>query len=414
MTNDSNLEDLLRSLDPLNEELHRENAQHADGVWAQVVTQVTPRTRRSRRRVIALSSLATVGAATALVIGLLPGSTPVNAAASTLHRAALDDATAAALPILASGQFYYQETRITLTCTFAGMEGTTWGPWVTYDADATMQSWTSPNSLGQSDIAGTPIDQDGSHFATATDEANWVAEGKPFVPCAFQGPPVLPSNSTSGTSPSMQPVPAESESIEGFDGFGFMLPAQAGTAAPTIGLEGGMNSQMLANALLALPDSVSQIQAMLANGEINPDGSVSSTPQACPMDAAPNAAPGCDNAQQLTMIEQLLRWPEASAKLGSVLYQVLEQMPGATVATDTTDSFGDSGTTLTVPVDGSSDANGQFQVLIDPATGALLSSTELNSIASDATSDAYSPAAALSYGPVSVVNGVGTLPTSST
>jgi hypothetical protein len=410
MTNDSNLEELLRSLDPLSEDLHRENARREDDVWAQVVAQVTPRKRSVRRRLVALSSIATVGAATALVIGLLPGSAPVNAAATTLHRAALDDATAAALPTLLAGQYYYQETHITLTCTFAGMESAGWGPWVTYDADATMQSWTSPDSPGQSDIAGTPIGQNGSHFATTADQANWVAEGKPFVPCAFQGPPVLPSNSTSGTSPTMQPVPAESESIEGFDGFGFMLPAQAGTSAPTIGLEGGMESQMLANALLALPDSVSQIQAMLSNGEINPDGSVSATPQACPMDAAPNAAPGCDIAQQLTMIEQLLRWPEASAKLGSVLYQVLEQMPGATVVTNTTDSFGNNGTALTVPVDGTSDANGEFQVLIDPATGALLSSTELNSIAYNATSDEYSPAAALSYGPVVVVNGVGTLP----
>jgi hypothetical protein len=352
-----------------------------------------------------------VSAATALIIGLLPGSTPVNAAATTLHRAALDDATAAALPTLAAGQYYYQETHITLTCTFAGMEGMTWGPWVTYVADATMQSWTSPNGPGQSDIAGTPINQDGSHFATTADEANWVVEGKPFVPCAFQGPPVLPSNSTS-TSPTMQPAPAESESIEGFDGFGFMLPAQAGTPAPTIGLEGGMESQMLANALLALPNNVSEIQSMLSNGEINPDGSVSATPQVCPMDAAPNAAPGCGIAQQLTMIEQLLRWPEASAKLGSVLYQVLEQMPGATVTTNATDSFGNTGTALTVPVDGTSDASGEFQVLIDPTTGALLSSTELNSNAYDATSDAYSPAAALSYGPVVVANGLGTQPTS--
>ncbi len=410
MTSDSNLDDLLRSLDPLSEHLHRENAERADDVWAHILTQVTPRKRTTRRRVIALGSLATVGAATALVIGLLPASTPTNAAAATLHRAALDDATAAALPTLAAGQYYYQEIHITLTCTFAGMESTGWGPWVTYVADATMQSWTSPNSPGQIDITGTPIDQDGSHFATAADETNWVAEGKPFVPCAFQGPPVLPGNPTSGTSPTMQPVPAASESIEGFDGFGFMLPAQAGTSAPTIGLHGGMESQMLANALLALPDNVSQIQAMLSNGEINPDGSVAATPQACPMDAAPDAAPGCDVAQQLTMIEQLLRWPEASAKLGSVLYQVLEQMPGASVASNTTDSFGNTGTTLTVPADGASNANGEFQVLIDPATGALLSSTELNSTAYSATSGAYSPAAALGYSPVAVVNGIGALP----
>jgi hypothetical protein len=411
MTPETNLEEVLRSLDPLSEDIHRENALHEADVWARIVAQVTPRRRSHRRRVIGLSTVATVGTATAIVAVLLSGSTPLNATAATLQRAALDDSQAVVLPTLGAGQYYYQVTQVMLSCTFAGLLSTGWGPWVTYDADATMQSWTSPNSSGQVVITPTAIDQDGSHFATSTDESNWVAEGQPFVPCAFQRPG--PSTYTPGTSATMQPAQVSSESIEGFGGFGFASPTQAGTPAPSIGLNGGVQTQVLANALLALPGDVSQIQAMLANGEINPDGSTSPSPQVCPMDAAPNAAPGCDSAQQLTLIEQLLRCPEASAKLGSVLYQVLEQMPGATVATNTTDGFGNTGTTLTVPLSDSPSPTEELQVVIDPTTGVLLSSTELASTdVNGASSVTYSPVAALSYGAIDVVNGLGAVPTS--
>ncbi|MFY9784080.1 MAG: hypothetical protein WAK12_11175 [Acidimicrobiales bacterium] len=411
MTPDTDLEELLRSLDPLSEDVHRENARHQDSVWARVLAQVSPSKRRTRRRLIALGSIATVGAATALVVGLLPSGSPLNATAATLHRAALDDASAMALPTLGAGQYYYQETQITLTCSFAGMTSSGWGPWVTYDANATMQSWTAPNLPGQISITPTAIGQGGSHFATPSDEANWVAEGKPFIPCSFQGPPTLPNSTITGASPSLSPIPAEPESIESFNGFGFMLPAQ-NTPAPTPGSLGS-GSPVSANSLLALPNNASEIQTMLANGEINPDGSVSTTPQVCPMDAAAGAAPGCNTNQQLTLIEQLLRWPEASAKLGSVLYQVLEQMPGATAAANTTDSFGNTGTTLTVPDGGSANRGEEFQVVLDPATGSLLSSTLLGNTNPNGTTNAtYSPGAALSYGPVDVVSGVGTLPSS--
>lgn len=88
-------------------------------------------------------------------------------------------------------------------------------------------------------------------------------------------------------------------------------------------------------------------------------------------------------------------------------------MPGASVATNTTDSFGNTGTTLTVPVSGSANSSAEFQVVIDPATGALLSSTELSDTNVNGTTSAtYSPEAGLSYSPVDVVTGVGTLPTS--
>jgi hypothetical protein len=160
-----------------------------------------------------------------------------------------------------------------------------------------------------------------------------------------------------------------------------------------------------------LPSDVAQIAAMLANGEISTDGSTSSTPQVCPVDAVANAAPGCDTNQQLSLIEQLLQLPEASAKFGSVLYDILAQMPGATVTANTTDSFGNTGSTVTVPVGGSAAAVSELQVVLDPNSGALLSSTALDRVATDGTISAtFSPEAAISYGPVSVVQSTGALP----
>ncbi|MGC2169093.1 MAG: hypothetical protein WA580_08335 [Acidimicrobiales bacterium] len=406
MTPDPNLDDILRSLDPLSEDIHRENMGHRDAVWARILTGVTPRRTRARRSVISLGALGIVGASAALIVGLLPNATPVRAAAATtLHRAALDDATAAALPALSTGQYYYQEALITLTCSFAADTSSGQGPWITYIADATMQSWTAPNETGQLLITPTPINQDGSHFATPADEANWATEGDPLIPCSFQTPP-LPSAPTS--SPAMQPVVGPSETVEPFDGFGFMVRAQPGGTPPNQ----AVTTRGSPNNILTLPDNVSQIESMLANGEINPDASVSTTPQACPMDAATGAAPGCNSDQQLTLIEQLLRLPEASAKLGSVLYQVLEQMPGATVVANTTDGFGNTGTALTVPVGGSANATDEFQVLIEPTTGVLLSSSELSDAnVNGSTNATYAPRAGLSYGPIDVVSGVGTLPT---
>jgi hypothetical protein len=74
---------------------------------------------------------------------------------------------------------------------------------------------------------------------------------------------------------------------------------------------------------------------------------------------------------------------------------VLEQMPGATVATNTTDTFGNTGSTLTVPEGGSANRSEEFQVLINPSSGALLSSTLLGNTNPDGTTNAtYTPGAA--------------------
>ena len=419
MTPNSNLDELLRALDPLSDELDQENARHRDEVWTQVIAQREPtRSRIRRRRLIGASSLATVGAAIALVVGLLPGSAPPSAAAATLHQAALADASSVALPTLASGQYYYQEAQVTMTCEFAGTKALGSDPWIAYISKGTMQSWTATDGSGQIVITPTPVNEGGSHFATSADQSKWVAQGKPFVPCALAGA----SNQLGGNpanANTQSTYGGSATSVVGYGGFGFILGmAQVATPVTVNGnpeslVIGAGQTKYLSQGvnITNLPGNVGQIASMLANGEINTDGSVSSTPKVCPVDAVPNAAPGCDTNQQLALIEQLLQLPEASAKFGSVLYEILAQMPGATVATNTTDSFGNTGSTVTVPLGGSVTSDSEFQVVLDPTSGALLSSTALSRVAPDGTTSAtYSPEAAISYGPISVVQGIGALP----
>ena len=419
MTPNSNLDVLLRALDPLSEELDQENAGHRTAVWSHVVAQEAPARprirRRRRRRLIGAGSLATVGAGVALVLGLLPGTAPLSAAAATLHHAALADASSATLPSLAAGQYYYQEAQVSMVCQFAKAGGSSNNSWITYVSKGTMQSWTTPSSGGQIIITPTPVNEGGSHFATPADEARWVAEGQPFVPCALANSSNAMIGNPANTN-TQSPYGGYATSVSGYSGFGFILGiAQNATATGATGslvIGAGQTKALSQGANITnLPEAVGQIASMLAAGEINTDGSVSSTPQICPVWGPANSAPGCDTHQQLALIQQLLQLPEASAKLGSVLYDILAQMPGATVATNTTDSFGNVGSTVTVPLDGLPTSPSEFQVVLDPTSGALLSCTALSRVGVNGTSSStYSPEAAISYGPISVVQGIGALP----
>jgi hypothetical protein len=176
--------------------------------------------------------------------------------------------------------------------------------------------------------------------------------------------------------------------------------------------------------LVQLPASVSQIAALLANGQITPWGLVLDTPQVCPTTSQPllpvkgqdptsaTTTTGCDANQQLAIIEQLLQFPGAAQKLGSVLYDIAAQTPGAQVTPNAIDSFGATGSLLTVPLtspagSGTNTGTDLLEILLDPTSGALLSTTVVSS--GIATSNGSSTSA-ISYGPLGVVNGIGAVP----
>jgi hypothetical protein len=401
MNTDSNLDDMLRSLDPLTEELDQSIERRRGDIWAAVVAEPAPvpvRTRVRPRHLIGVTSLATIGAAAALVIGLLPGTAPIGAAAAALQRAAHVDASSATLPTLAAGQFYYQQSTVSMVCQFAsplmGMNAKNF----TYVSDGTMQSWTSGSGAGQVTITPSTVGANGSHFATVQDEERWVALGKPFNPCAVMDSSNALNNNPANVNPQNAAGTAGgyATSISLYSGFGFNL----GWSTQTTQLASGTSVNNL-------PDNVSQIASMLANGEINLDGSVSHSPQVCPSGVGQGV--GCNTFEQLEVIEHLLQLPDASAKFGSVLYQVMAQMPGATLVGSLTDPSGRIGEGVVVPID----QNEKLEVILDSATGALLSCAALiaaNSGAALTTPSAsgYSPIAQVSFGPITVVQGVGT------
>jgi hypothetical protein len=403
MTPNTNLEDLLRSLDPLTRELELEYATHSDAVWATVQSHALPVKRNARRRRwIGASSLATVGAATALIIGLLPGTSPLSAAAATLHRAARADAAATALPTLASGQYYYQQAHIAITCVYTTTSTSGAGDSMTYVSEGTMQNWTSANGVVETTVTPTTMDEGGSHFASSVDQSAWIVAGRPFIAC-----PLAQQSAADGTGQG-------TTTIE-LDDWGFVK--RFWKLSIVSNLHGGelpfdfFNG--LSGGLVQLPASVSQIAALLANGQITQWGLVSDTPQVCPTTSEPPTSAttptGCDANQQLAIIEQLLQFPDAAQKLGSVLYDIAAQTPGAQVTPNATDSFGVTGSLLTVPLisPAGSGTNSVLEILLDPTSGALLSTTVVSP--SSSTSNGVSTGA-IGYGSVDVVNGIGVVP----
>ena len=271
---------------------------------------------------IGASSLATVGVATALIIGLLPGTSPLSAAAATLHRAARADAAATALPTLAPGQYYYQEAHIAITCVYTTTSTSGAGESMTYVSEGAMQNWTSSNGAVETTVIPTAMDEGGSHFATSADQSAWIAAGRPFIAC-----PLAQYSAADGTGQGATTIEMDDWGfVQRFAKLSFLSKLEGG-GQPFDFFNGASDG------LVQLPASVSQIAALLANGQITPWGLVLDMPQVCPTTSnstlppvkghAPTSATtqtGCDANQQLAIIEQLLQFPGAAQKFGSVLY----------------------------------------------------------------------------------------------
>jgi hypothetical protein len=403
MSIDSHLDELFGALDPLTEERSIDNASRRDAVWRDVVSRMGAthdggRRRRTRRRLLGVGSLAAVVATALVITGLAPGTAPANVAAADLTAAAQADAAAAILPTLGPGQFLYEKSAVSMVCGFSSPSMPK-NETLTYVSNGTLESWTGSDGTGKVVITPSAVDANGSHFGTPQEHAQWLAAGSPFIPCALANS----SNTLGGNPANVNPGPSGGyvESGTGFAGFGFDL----GSATVSTELASGTSVNNL-------PTDVAQISSMLANGEINTDGSVSTTPQTCPSGSGGAGAPlGCTTEQQLMVIEALLQLPDASAKLGAVLYDVMAQMPGASDVGAVTDTLGRTGTGIVVPVG----TGEEFEVILDPVTGVLLSSTALiasntNVALSQTSTSSYMPIAQMTYGTIAVVQGVGTVP----
>jgi hypothetical protein len=403
MSIESHLDELFGALDPLTDDQRIANELRRDAVWMDVLSQVDAtrgdvRRRTRRRRLLGVGSLSAVVATALVLAGVVPGTAPSSVAAADLTAAAHADAASAALPTLGASQYYYEKSAVSMVCGFSSPSMPA-GESLTYVSNGTLESWTGSDGSGKVVITPSPIDANGSHFVTPREQAQWLAAGSPFIPCALANA----SNTFDGNPANVNPGPSGGyvSSGTGFSGFGFSL----GSNSVTTELASGTSVNNL-------PTDVAQISTMLANGEVNNDGSVSAAPQTCPFGGGWPAAPlGCTTDQQLFVIEALLQLPDASAKLGSVLYDVMAQMPGAAKIGAVADSLGRSGEGIVVPVA----EDEEFEVVLDPTTGALLMSSALiasnsNVALSQPSTSPFTPEASMTYGSISVVQGVGTLP----
>ena len=348
MTHD--LDRMIRELDPA----RSLDTGDVDAAWRDLTSRVAvavPTRRRRSRPLVTVGSIGALVTAGVLLVSTLTTS-PLSAAAATLSRAAHLDMAAAALPALSAGQSFHQLESVTATCQFTSPTMPAGSAPITYHSTGTVESWTSSSGATHVTITPSTVALNGG-FASATDLARWESLGRPFIPCALGG-----SDNTLNANPANANPGAYggfSTSVVGWSGFGFNL----GSSVSSI-------TQDVAR-VNALPSDPNTLATMLAAGEIAPDGTVSSTPQSCPVGASASGS-GCSPVQQVQVIAQLLQLPDASAKLGSALYQVAAGLPGTSLIGTVTTPLGATGTALSVPLSSTE----TLELVIDPMTGALL------------------------------------------
>lgn len=390
-------EDLKRIVDegdPLTTKIAGQNESQKSAIWEEILRLSHDRSgsRRTARHLVAIGSIAAAAIAAAITASLLTESATPSAAANLLSSAIHLDAAAADLPSLSAGDYYYQSTSVTQECAFSGPSSSSGAlpSMIKYITTGTRQIWVNAEGQGRVVMAPNPTGVGGSRFATTKDEETWVAEGRPFNAC-----------DTTDSS-----APTQPGSVSGYSGFGYFFNTPSSQV-----ITAGTN-------VSNLPSDVSTLSDMLASGEINPDGSTSATPQQCPIEFStpfsnPNSPPltlpqdgqlGCSLSQEVTLIVELLQIPDASAKFGSVAYQVLAQIPGAMLGGNVVTQDGQEGSLVSVPEQGY-----VVSVVLNPKNGTLLQCA-IESSPGSLTSLSVPVNDSASYGPISVVQGLGTIP----
>jgi hypothetical protein len=121
-----------------------------------------------------------------------------------------------------------------------------------------------------------------------------------------------------------------------------------------------------------------------------------------PSSSEPQRDP-CSTASQFKTAVNLLSFPTAPQRLGAVLYEILAKLPGVMVIGSQVDALGRSGTAIEDPSSGN-------VFVLDPSTGDFLEWEQLATTSSPGIA-AGSLESAETFGPVSIVSGLGTLPT---
>jgi hypothetical protein len=385
----SDIEGLRAALDPNSTASRNATDRKEEEIWSKILGRSAAMERsHHRRRTLIGSGVVVVAVAASLAIGTLPSGR--SAAAAVLSNAYEHVGDRVNMPALADGEYYYQSSNVQMYCGFSEASSTSdpIPPIIDYVTTGVRQSWIGNNGMGEVTLIANPTGVGGSRFATPEDQALWLSEGRPNNPCN----PADPDNG------------ALSGGMEFFGGFGYMFQESASQQTDA------------GDAINALPSSVATLSQMLSAGEINADATTSASPQACPLvlfapgaDIQPSQPPsngptGCTPMQQVGLVLALLQLPDASTKLSADLYQLLSQLPGATLK-GTTQVEGVSGTQVQVPL-GEGETVG---VVIDPTSGALLEcSVEMTESNADGTGLPVEDV--VTYGQIAVVQGLGVIP----
>ena len=148
-------------------------------------------------------------------------------------------------------------------------------------------------------------------------------------------------------------------------------------------------------AILALPTDPKALASLITQGRIDDIGQVLPPQDQC------SKTDACTTAREFDVVNNLLASPVAVNRLGAVLYQILSQLPGVEVIGTRTDALGRSGTAVEDPSSGD-------VIVLDPSTGTLLETQSLE--LANTSAPPGTVIGSVTFGPVAVVNGLGTLP----
>jgi hypothetical protein len=386
---DSPIEARVQAGDPVVPELEVELLGRRDRIWQRIqeshrleqAPRVRLRTRRAFLSVIAAASIVSLS----LFFAQLPTSERARESASVqLTRYAQISELKSKIPGLKSGQYYYQRVVTTISCTFPLTRNVK----VDYLVDDVSTTWTRPGarSLVESTLLTSRSSNTG--WSTHRDRRLWLDAGKPPNPCLGGDSAIALSEQSNG-----------SHTIS-FSGVG----SKRLVVRPR-------TSYVASSDVLALFNNESAIPRMLSQGDINPDGSVNSTPGECPVantsGYVPTRGEVCQPTSQLKIVIQLLQLPDLSRTLGGVLCRVLATLPGVVQIGSDIHILGQAGAAFEDPKAG-------LVVVVSKRDGGLLQTLRLPSTESRTVSSTLLKTARLgrtSFGTIAIVNKIGAQPT---
>jgi len=272
---------------------------------------------------------------------------PPSAVAATLLQAAAAASSQPTLPLLGAGQYYYQANIEQQLCTSPLSSGTSV---VNYLNTNTHENWVAGDGTGSVRLVADP----GGRWLTPQDQAKWQAAGSPKNECSFTSP---------------------------------LLPLTSDAA------------------ILALPTDPTVLGSLIAEGRVDDVGRILPAPGLCAQGTTPlnQNRPACSIDRQFDVVTNLLTSPVAVKKLGAVLFHVLSQLPDVELIGTRTDALGRSGTAVENPSSGD-------VLVLDPSTGTLLETQSLASAGNSFGVPSGTVIGSVTFGPISVVNGLGTVP----